>query len=285
MKLRKICFTINNYSEEELVNLQFHIGSECIYGIIGREVGEHGTPHLQGYCEYRNPRSFKGLKEIFTRAHIEKKRGTNVQAADYCKKDLDFWESGTLEPESQGKRGDLQAISEHIQDNNGIRDMIECNLITSAQHLNVSEKLMKYMEPQRDRKPLIYWLFGPSGSGKTRAAIDACVKPWIANGSLQWFDGYDGQEDVIFDDFRTSDVDFHMLLRLLDRYPINVPIKGAYRAFKPLRIFITTPQSITETYNWIGEDVQQLHRRVDFEYEYKREQENNFSFGTEVTIG
>jgi len=285
MKLRKICFTVNNYSEEELQNLKFHIYDQCIYGIVGREVGEHGTPHLQGYCEYKNARSFKGLKEIYERAHIEKKRGTNVQASEYCKKENDYWEHGTLKPESQGKRGDLQNISEHIQDNNGIRDMIESNLITSAQHLNVSEKLMKYMEPQRDLKPLVYWLFGSSGTGKTRAAHNACHNPWISNGSLQWMDGYDGQNDVIFDDFRAHDVEFHFFLRLLDRYPLNVPIKGSYRSWRPKRIFITTPKSISETFQWLGEDLKQIHRRVDKEYEFLKDKENNFHYGTEVTIG
>lgn len=281
MKLRKVCITMNNYSLDDFEKMKAHIETFCTFGVLGKEVGDSGTRHIQGYVEYKNGRTFKRLKEIYEGCHLEKKRGTNTQAADYCKKDGDYWEHGTTEPESQGRRGDLQAISEHIRDDNGIRDMIESNLITNAQHMCVAEKCMKYFEPQRDRKPTVWWLWGPTGLGKTKDVMETVKKPWISNGSLQWFDGYDAQEDVVFDDFRESDVDFHLLLRLLDRYPVSVPIKGSFRAFRPLRIFITTPYPISETYKWIGEDIEQLRRRVDYEYEYKKGADNNFSLGME----
>lgn len=285
MKLRKLCFTLNNYTLNEYDSIRDHIERESSYGVVGKERGDAGTPHLQGYVEYANPRSFKALKEIYPRAHLEKKSrySTNTQAAEYCKKELDFWEHGSMIPEAQGKRSDLAKISEDIGDDNGIKDLVDSRAITSHQHLCVAEKLMKYYEPERTWKPEVYWLFGASGTGKTRAAIEACEKPWISNDSLKWFCGYDGQEDVILDDFRADDCNFHFLLRILDRYPLRIPIKGGYRSWRPRRIFITTPKSITETYrHWLGEDIKQLHRRVDREIEYQEGKENEFLFGTKV---
>ena len=47
----------------------------------------------------------------------------------------------------------------------------------------------------------------------------------MSSRNLQWFDGYMGQKVVCFDDFRKDFCTFHELLRLLDRYPMDVPVK------------------------------------------------------------
>jgi hypothetical protein len=60
----------------------------------------------------------------------------------------------------------------------------------------------------------------------------------------QWFDGYDKHEDVIFDDM---DVDTKLpralFLKLFDRYPMKVPVKGGFRDWVPKRVFITSNDS------------------------------------------
>ena len=38
---------------------------------FGKEVGENGTPHLQGYMECGSKKIMKGLKKISSRAHWE----------------------------------------------------------------------------------------------------------------------------------------------------------------------------------------------------------------------
>ena len=42
------CFTLNNYNEEEEVRA-LALPEEVSYGVVGKEVGESGTPHFQGY--------------------------------------------------------------------------------------------------------------------------------------------------------------------------------------------------------------------------------------------
>lgn len=266
---RKVCLTKNNYTPEDYVEYVKHITDYAKYGIIGKEVGKSGTHHLQMYVEYKNPKRFTTLCKIYEGAHIEKKRATNVEAAEYCKKEGDFIEIGALVPDAQGARNDLKYLAESIEDNNNIRQMIEDNIATSNQHLTCCQKLMSIYEPPREGKPEVFWYFGKSGSGKTRKAHEMCgERPWVSKGSLDWFDGYDGHEDVILDDFRADHVPFSTLLRLLDRYEFSVPIKGGFRQWKPKRIFITTPKSITETYLYANEEVRQLHRRVDWEREF-----------------
>ena len=47
-------------------------------------------------------------------------------------------------------------------------------------------------------------------------------KPWSNYDTLQWFDGYEGQLVAIVEDFRKDQCKFAMLLRVLDRYELNV---------------------------------------------------------------
>jgi len=127
--------------------------------------------------------------------------------------------------------------------------------------------------PDRSTKPTVYWLSGPTGTGKTRACFSFAQHSglnyedvWMSSGTLQWFDGYDGQQLAIFDDFRAKHVEFAFLLRLLDRYPIRVPFKGGFVNWNPKYIFITSPYPIDRAFEkrseHIPEDIQQLKRRI-----------------------
>lgn len=53
---------------------------------------------------------------------------------------------------------------------------------------------------------------------------------------------------MVFDDFRPWWCQFSYLLRLLDRYPIRVQVKGGYVNFVPEEIIITTPKNIADTF-------------------------------------
>lgn len=92
------CFTLNNPSGEEAVALATLGTSPNIrYLVVGRETGDSGTPHLQGYVCFQVRKTIAAAKQLLgNRAHLEVKRGTVVQASDYCKKDADFDEYGTL---------------------------------------------------------------------------------------------------------------------------------------------------------------------------------------------
>lgn len=88
--------------------------------------------------------------------------------------------------------------------------------------------------------------------------------PNCKGGSL-WFDGYMGQEVAVFDDFRPWWCRFDYLLRLLDRYPMQVPVKGGFVNWIPEIIIITTQKSIRDTFTGeyrTDEDIRQLERRV-----------------------
>ena len=253
---RNFCFTLNNYTQEEVNKID---NFKYKYLVYGKEIGEQGTKHLQGYCELHNPMRLATLKNQFsTRAHYEKRRGTQDQAIDYCKKDNDFTENGTKS--EQGKRVDLDRCRKLASEEGMRRVTEEC----SFQQIKVAEKYLTYNEEPRDWKPYVYWLWGPTGTGKSQTARElAPDDTYTKNDGTKWWDGYDKHECVIIDDFRDSWWTLTEMLSLLDRYEKRVEFKGGYRQFLPKLIIITSANKPTACYQNCGEAINQLTRRID----------------------
>lgn len=92
-KARRWCFTLNNYTEDEYATLLTIFGAKNWKYIIGREKGELGTPHLQGYIETNTVR-FSTLKNINNRIHWEQAKGTKEENYKYCSKDNNYIQKG-----------------------------------------------------------------------------------------------------------------------------------------------------------------------------------------------
>lgn len=90
------CFTINNPVASDHDTLTTLSQSTHIeYLVIGDEVGEDGTPHIQGFVIFNVRKRFVSAKTLIgDRSHVESTRGTPYQAAQYCKKDGTFQEYG-----------------------------------------------------------------------------------------------------------------------------------------------------------------------------------------------
>lgn len=87
------CFTLNNYTEEEYNDI---INWNTQYLVVGKEVGQEGTKHLQGYVQLLKQVRLTSVRKMSVRAHWEVSRGTPDQASEYCKKEKDFFENGTM---------------------------------------------------------------------------------------------------------------------------------------------------------------------------------------------
>lgn len=91
---KKWCFTWNNYPEDWVALLAPGFQGSDWIGVP--EVGESGTPHIQGYVEFPvkvRPIGYKGLpKEI----HWESARGTKQENVAYCTKAGVTGKEGTL---------------------------------------------------------------------------------------------------------------------------------------------------------------------------------------------
>lgn len=254
---RNWCFTINNYTETDILACD---EIECSYVIYGDEVGDTNTPHLQGYIEFKDAKSLKSIKDkLGGRAHLETRRGSALQASDYCKKQGTYFERGTIS--NQGKRTDLEEIADLVK-NGGVKAVKDARPDAIIKYGKNIERLAElYMEP-RTTKPTVVWLWGESGTNKTRTATDC--DDYHIHTEGKWWNGYHQQKRVVLDDYSwdKSEVGFRYLLRLIDRYAIQVETKGGMIYFNSPEIYITCefpPHDIFPK----GNTLNQVLRRID----------------------
>ena len=106
-------WTLNNPTNEEEQGIcNAFPGNGLVYHVFGREVGNSGTPHLQGYSIFESQVRFSTVKSRLgtNRLHLEVSRGSPQQNKDYCTKDGNFEEFGVLPETNQGRRTDLESF-------------------------------------------------------------------------------------------------------------------------------------------------------------------------------
>nr|QIK03914.1 replication-associated protein [Tundra vole stool-associated circular virus] len=285
-RIRRFVFTLNNWTQEEYDYLTKEFAPQTTWGVIGKETGETGTSHLQGAVILGTQWSFSRLKTLtgLRRSHIECMRGKPEDSLSYCtKQDENAFIWGTL-PEP-GKRKDIEVAVDQIKAGVSLRTLAQgedgAGAIAVVKFYRGLTVLRSLTQPVRTVAPKVFWVSGETGTGKTRSVFKSARllvggnddDIWISSGGLRWFDGYDGQSVVIFDDFRAKHVtSFAFLLRLLDRYPVSVEFKGGFVNWVPKFIFITCPYDIESCFSTrkehIPEDIKQLERRITAKFKF-----------------
>lgn len=271
-QFRAACFTINNPTTEELSLLDDQLRL-LKYAVYQLERGENGTLHVQGYGVARKPKRLGGWKAVVgTRAHIESARGNAEQNRLYCTKEPR--ESGPFEfgtfP-TPGLRTDIAGAVATVQEGASIAQIIEKHPEEFVKYHKGLLAVRLHSQPRRNWKTEVFWFYGPTGTGKSREANERYPDAYYKMPSNKWWDGYDGEDTVIVDDYRRDMCTFSELLRLFDRYPVCVETKGGSQQFLARTIVITTPKSPRDT--WEGraeEDIQQLLRRIEYVRHFPR---------------
>lgn len=261
-RLSNIVFTWNNY-DQGVLDLVESFAETCSYIVVGKEVGEEcGTPHLQGYAEFKNARGFAAIKKMLPGAHIEKAQGDGVQNRDYCTKDGDvFIEAGTMK--KQGKRNDLASMRAAVVQGKRVRAMVEDGDVSTFPALKAVPALLALFEPARNWEMEVIWITGSPGAGKSRMAYQMCEDPYTKDCHNKWWDGYDAHEDVIMDDFRDSQMSLVEFLRIIDRNHYRCEFKGGSRQLRAKRIIVTSIMKPEDCYKHAkGEPIKQLTRRI-----------------------
>lgn len=109
-----------------------------------------------------------------------------------------------------------------------------------------------------------YVYYGPTGTGKSRTAWDhAGFDAYPKDPRTKWWDGYQGQEKVVMDEFRGA-IDISHLLRWLDRYPVLVEVKGSSVVLKAKVIYITSNLHPSAWFPGLDDDtLRALLRRIN----------------------
>ncbi len=241
-------FTINNPTDAEkagdsIVNYD--------YCILADEVGEDGTPHVQGYIAMQSKTTLVNMKKIFPRAHLEIMRGTSQEASDYCKKDGTFIECGEL-PVVGGvvkARRYKQAIT---LSKAGRFDQMEeehPDMFWNSYH---TMKRIRMDNPDELQDLDILdneWIWGPPRIGKSKTARAENPKCYLKPHN-KWFLGYKNQDVVLYDDLGKSCAQWigDFLKQWGDHYPFPIETKGDGSVIRPKRIIITSNYSIDELF-------------------------------------
>ena len=270
---RSWCYTLNNYSEEEYQSLQ---KVDTTYHVIGLEVGESGTPHLQGFMVFKNARGIPSLKKVVSgRAHFEPMYSTHQAASDYCKKSGKFVESGKLP--KPGKRTDIQNVLTSIAKGEVSLQDIALEKPDLYNKYNKSMQIAATKVPALPRKdvPLCIWIWGDSGSGKSHLARDLAKES--VSGDLGeiyhkrkdpngWWEGYYTQKCILVDDFR-GEIAYAELLKMCDIFNEGsiAPHRGSSIQYQIVAdtIIITSKLAPWQVYHNLAQEdtLDQLFRR------------------------
>lgn len=134
----------------------------------------------------------------------------------------------------------MQQIKVKIENGESMTIIASEHFSKWVQYRRSFEAYATMLRQKRNWKTIVIVLWGKTGVGKSRFVHDQIQdSTFWSPGDYLWFDGYCGQDIVLFDDYR-GEYKLQMLLKLCDRYPMSVPIKGGFTEWAPRKIYITS---------------------------------------------
>lgn len=252
----KFCFTLNNYTEDDILSLQNLV---CEYIVFGREVAPTtGTPHLQGYVSFKSQATFDQLHKRagLERASFRVAKGDAKSNQVYCtKEDPDFFEKG-VPPKSQKEKGEgeQKAWADAIicVQENRLEDIRPDILVRNLKQVEYavlrlagSKRKLTDLEGPLEHE----WIWGPTGTGKTTHAKLENPDAYIHMVDNKWFDGYDFEEVIIMDEVGLAQGKFGAFWkRYADRTPVRVEVKNGAMLIRPRKVVVTSNKSIREVF-------------------------------------
>ncbi len=261
------CFTLNNPQMAiEDFTARLVALPQVRYAVWQAELGQGtegvpaGTPHWQGYVELtRSQRMAWVRRNISDQAHWEVRIATRSQARKYCMKDDTRtdgpWEHGTWHISNQGQRTDIVNYCEDVKAGKRKRDFVTDNNPVLCKYPRYYYDIRSTIVPDIRIGLEVRLNYGDTGTGKTRYAYDTygtnLYRVPISSTGL-WMDGYDGQIELLIDDFSgaASKMTLNDTLAMLDIYPIQLPVKGSYTWLEAMVIIITTNNHPRTWYKW-----------------------------------
>lgn len=167
---------------------------------------------------------------------------------------------------SLGARSDLKRIAISIIDKSKTLDnIVNENPDYFVKYHKGLTALQSAIMPARsvDVEPQVHWWFGPTATGKSRKAWAEFPGAYWKMSDNKWWDGYRGENVVVIDDYRIQMCPFDYLLKLLDRYPMIVEIKGGTMPLAASTWVITAPSRPEVMWRYRTEEaINQLLRRI-----------------------
>ena len=290
---RKWQLTFNNpkehgWTHEKIREVLGSFPTLCYWCMADEIGGEQQTYHTHLFLNLAPSKCrFSTLKSKFPGAHIEKAFGTSRENRDYIMKDGKWKDSekgttsveGTFEEfgecpeETPGKSKEAERILEMLKDGADNMEIVEA--IPSA--MKIIDKVERTRSMLRDKQFSEVWrdltvtyIFGKTGAGKTRSVMEKYGYPncYRVTDYKHPFDTYDGQDVIIFEEFRGG-LKHGDMLNYLDGYPILLPCRYFNRQACYTKVFIIT--NVSPDTQYMNVDIEsrnafyrRIHRVIRF---------------------
>ena len=290
IRSRKWLVTINNPLEKgfdhNAIKAQLQLFKNCAYWCMSDEIGKDGgTYHTHVFICCTGAVRFSTLKKRFDGAHFDVCKGTAVDNKNYVFKEgkwsgsekEDTRVDGTQEEygecpvERQGQRNDINDLYAMIKEGLTNYEIIESNpqyMLNIDKIDRVRQTILeeRYKKDWRDLETT--YIYGTTGSGKTRSVMEkyGYDKVFRVTDYEHPFDGYKGQDVIVFEEFRSS-IRIGEMLNYVDGYPVELRCRYANKVACYTKVYIVSNIALTEQYTDIqkcqAETWNAFLRRID----------------------
>lgn len=200
-------------------------------------------------------------------------KGTPQQASDYCAKQDTRISMAQVYGElpQQGKRNDMKDIYQMITDGATRKDIREAY---PSQYLRYKNKIESVIDELREekfknvfRQLEVRYLVDSPGVGKTRYIMEkyGYENVYRVSNYKNPFDSYNGEDVIIFEEFRSS-LPIEQMLNFLDGYPLRLPARYNDKVACYTQVYIVSNWDYYQQYEKVREThlttAQALDRRI-----------------------
>lgn len=252
--------------------------------------------HIQGYIEFKNPIGLAGVRRIYPRAHWTVCNGDAASNEVYCEDETGIGQAGRVgsghgeedpldaaytaefgqlpwqfkfgvRPKGQGKRTDIDDMKEDIDAGMSIPEISRVHFRTWTRVHRAVDRYFELNTADRSWLTRLHIVFGEPGTGKTmyvRFTVgDPAKAYWLpppkTGCSNVWFPNYQGEENVIIDEFELGWIDLVTMKRMIDITPFSVQRKGGDVKFLARDVWIISNMAPEQ---WWSGQLGAMHRRM-----------------------
>lgn len=198
-----------------------------------------GYEHWQLVAHFKQPTRLATVKRYFgARAHAEPTASAAAEAY--------VWKEDTAVPNTRFELGRQPIRRNNATDWARVRELaatgnlndVDDDILVRYYH-NLRSIASDHTKPiAMDRSVSVWW--GPTNCGKSHAAWQAAGgDAYPKDPRTKFWDGYDGDNHVVIDEFRGG-IDISHILRWFDKYPVRVEIKGSTKPLMATHFFVTS---------------------------------------------